>query len=310
MEKNMANRNKSIELRAFSIKSQNLTNDSAEYLNHLIDKLKKTKVKDRQMLINQDDPSGEQDLISNYSIQDEEYDKNLCATFMRMSPNAVDEHIDKKYFEANTFKIEDISINETKTVAQHKGHFYLCMNDKFLVTALLPKNTTIMRVQTYINWLLGISTLELTPIVEAPEGKKLSDLKSIKFSDPFCDEPDMFNETVCLQDKLTTFMSKIFLDTDSLKNIDLKQIISAELTLKLIKPKKMTEADYQQKYGAMLKPISDLENITFKDNLGNSITGEKIRKIKPILIEQTDNGYISEQQLNTEMATFLRELKP
>ena len=103
-------------------------------------------------------------------------------------------------------------------------------------------------------------------------------------------------------------MSKIFLDTDSLKNIDLKQIVSAELTLKLIKPKKMTEADYQQKYGAMLKPISDLENITFKDNLGNSITGEKIRKIKPILIEQTDNGYISEQQLNTEMATFLREL--
>lgn len=171
MERNMANKNKSIELRAFSIKAQNLTSNSAEYLKDLLDKLQKTKVKDRQMLINQDDPSGEQDLISNYSIQDEQDDKNLCATFMRMSPNAVDEHIDKKYFEENTFKIEDISVNETKAVAQHKGHFYLCMNDKYLVTALLPKNTTIMRVQTYINWLLGISTLELTPIVEAPEGK-------------------------------------------------------------------------------------------------------------------------------------------
>lgn len=94
----MANKNKSIELRAFSIKAQNLTSNSAEYLKDLLDKLQKTKVKDRQMLINQDDPSGEQDLISNYSIQDEQDDKNLCATFMRMSPNAVDEHISKKIF--------------------------------------------------------------------------------------------------------------------------------------------------------------------------------------------------------------------
>lgn len=113
---------------------------------------------------------------------------------------------------------------------------------------------------------------------------------------------------MCLPDKLTDFMSKLFLDADSLKNIDLKQIVSAELTLKLLKPKKMTNEDYQQKYGALIKPVSDLDNVTFKDNLGNKITGEKIQKIKSILIEQTDNGYISEQQLNTAMATFLREL--
>lgn len=301
-------KDKHIDLRAFSLKAQNLTSNSSEYLNSLIKELKSTSVKKRQMLINQDDPSGEQDVISNYLVQDEQYNKNLCATFMRMSPNAKDEHIDKKYLENNTLKIEDISFHETKTDAQHKSHFYFCMNDKYLVTALLPKNTTITRVQTYINWLLGISTLELTPIIEAPDGKKLSDLKLIKFSDPFCDQPDMFKDTVYLQDKLSDFMSKIFLDTESLKNIDLGQIISAELTLKVIKPKKMAENDYQNKYGAILKPIADMENITFKDKLGNTITGDRIQKIKSILIEQTDNGYISEQQLNTEMATFLREL--
>ena len=304
----MASKNRQISLRAFSIQAKNLTSNSADYLNELIDKLQKTKVKDRQMLINQDDPSGEQDFISNYSIQDERDDKNLCATFMRMSPNATDEHIDKKYFEENTFKIEDISQNETKAVAQHKGHFYLCMNNKYLVTALLSKNITIMRVQTYLNWLLGISTLELTPIVEAPKGKKLSDLKLIRFSDPFCDEPEFFKETISLPDKLQNFVSKLFLDADSLKNVDLKQIISAELTLKLSKPKNMTEESYKQEYGALLKPVSDLKNVTFRDSSGNTITGEKIRKIKSVLVEQTESGYISEQQLNTEMATFLREL--
>ena len=41
----MANKNKSIELRAFSIKAQNLTSNSAEYLKDLLDKLQKTKVK-------------------------------------------------------------------------------------------------------------------------------------------------------------------------------------------------------------------------------------------------------------------------
>ncbi len=134
-------------------------------------------------------------------------------------------------------------------------------------------------------------------------------MKTIKFSDPFCDELDMFQETVRLKDKLQDFLSNIFLDATSIRELDLRQIISAELTLKVSKPRKMTDDDYQKKYGAILKPISDLDNISFKDNLGNNITGDKIQKIKPILIETTDNGYISEQQLNTEMAIFLRELE-
>jgi len=261
------------------------------------------------MLINQDDPVGEQDVISNYYIQDKNNKQNLCATFMRMIPNARDEHIDNSYLEKNTFRIEDISVQKTDTAALHKGHFYLCMNDSYLVTAMLPKNITIQRVQTYINWILGVSTFDLTPIIEAPEGKRLSDLKTIKFSDPFCDELDMFQETVRLKDKLQDFLSNIFLDATSIRELDLRQIISAELTLKVSKPRKMTDDDYQKKYGAILKPISDLDNISFKDNLGNNITGDKIQKIKPILIETTDNGYISEQQLNTEMAIFLRELE-
>jgi hypothetical protein len=183
------------------------------------------------------------------------------------------------------------------------------MNDSYLITALLPKNVTIQRVQTYINWILGISTFELTPVLEAPAGKRLSDLKIIKFSDPFCDEPDMFQEKVCLNDKLSDVLSNVFRDVTTMKKLDLKQVISAELTLKISRPKTMTEDDYQKRYGAILKPISDLDNISLKDTLGNTITGDKIQKIKSILIETTDNGYISEQQLNTEMATFLRELE-
>lgn len=64
------------------------------------------------MLINQDDPVGEQDVISNYYIQDKNNKQNLCATFMRMIPNARDEHIDNSYLEKNTFRIEDISVQK------------------------------------------------------------------------------------------------------------------------------------------------------------------------------------------------------
>lgn len=97
--------------------------------------------------------------------------------------------------------------------------------------------------------------------------------------------------------------------TQNLNDVDLSQIISAELILKLTKPRKMSEEEYQRLYGAYLKPISDIDNISFKDKNGNQIKGKDVLKTKNVNIETTETGELVEPQLNQEMIRFLNELK-
>lgn len=300
---------KDVCLRAFRIGNASLTEDEVGFLNGLVERLENSCVRERQMPISDADPNCEYDIISNYCVQDKRsMDRNLCATLMRVLPNGVDEHIENSYLEENTFRIEDISRTPINGAALYKNHFYLCMNNQYLITAMLPRNFTITRVQTYINWLLGVSTFELVPFVTAPQDSRLSDLKEVVFSDPFCEQPDMFTERVHLTDTLKDFCLKLFRDVNSLQNMDINQIISAEMILKVTKPRDMSEDDYQNRYGAILKPVADLGNIYLKDKKGNVIRGDKIQKTKNVSIDTTSSGYISEQQLNTEMARFIREL--
>lgn len=71
----------------------------------------------------------------------------------------------------------------------------------------------------------------------------------------------------------------------------------------------MSEEEYQRLYGAYLKPISDIDNISFKDKNGNQIKGKDVLKTKNVNIETTETGELVEPQLNQEMIRFLNELK-
>lgn len=185
------------------------------------------------------------------------------------------------------------------------------MDDKHLITNL-PTNKTITRLQTYVNFLLSSEDFELTPIIISSPENKLSDLKRITVKNPFTDtlkKNRTENKSIRIDKNLFEIVKGLFKDTQNLDDVDLSQIISAELILKLTKPRRMSEEEYQRLYGAYLKPISDIDNISFKDKNGKQIKGKDVLKTKNVDIEITETGELVEPQLNQEMIKFLNELK-
>ena len=310
----MSQNNKELTLRAFSIKiNSDISKQDIDLFKTISDKIKDTIVKERVMLLNQEDETAQSDLLSNYTLND----NNIFATMMRIAPGADDSHIGNELMEKNTFSITDIQRNKNNAAAIYKNHFYICFNKNFLVTTL-PKTTTIKRVETYLNWLAKSHIYELTPVIEISSGVKLSDLSSVVFKTP-CNidtsSENLQNDTsrlsriTILKESVKKIFETIFADSTSLNDIDIDQIISAELKLTLKKPKKMSEQDYKNTYGALLKPVSDIDNVTLKDRHGRDVTGEDLLKTTRINIQTTDTGFIQEPQLYIEMAKFIDGLE-
>lgn len=63
--------NKSVTLRAFSIKCSKLSSNKSDYVEKLKEKLENTVVNDRRMRLSQQDPKKEEDLISYYNASKE-----------------------------------------------------------------------------------------------------------------------------------------------------------------------------------------------------------------------------------------------
>ena len=300
---------KKVTLRACSIKNSKISSNNNSYLEKLRKKLDDTIVSQRQMRLNQQDSKKEEDLISYYNASKEK--TFLFGTMLRVSLGGDVAHITKSLFENKIFTLNElINTKNDKYVAVYRSHYYFCMDNKNLVTNL-PLNRTVSGLQTYINFLLETEDFELTPIIISSPQSKLSDLKCITVKNPFSNsktQNNTENKSIKIDKNLFEFVKKLFKDTQNLNEIDLSQIISAELILKLTKPRKMSEEEYQRIYGAYLKPISDIDNISFKDKNGKRIKGKDILKTKDIDIETTETGELVEAQLNQEMIKFLKEL--
>ena len=70
----------------------------------------------------------------------------------------------------------------------------------------------------------------------------------------------------------------------------------------------MKNEEFKKIFGALLKPISEADQIILKNRKGESIKGSEILKIKSVEIEMTENKFLVEPKLHQEMARFLDEL--
>lgn len=316
---------KDVTLRAFEIKNVSISKSSSDAKSVLLKKLESVKIaKDRCMQLNKDDPNKEKDLISYYKNSD--ISNSIFCTMLRISTENDIQHVTDTLFEKETFTMEDIATAHIDTSAICKGHYYFSLNDDFVVTNL-PLNKTIVRLQAYLGWFIGNELFELTPMISPKDKTRLSDLKGIIVKDPeplaisnevprLADSSNLSNtlstesqKKVHLGQQVLDIIRKSLSDTKTLDDITLSQMISAELVIKFKKPRKMSEEEYKRVLGAYLKPVSDLENISFKrtDNK-TEIKGKDLLKTKRVSIETTSSGKIVEQQLLKQMSAFLVEL--
>lgn len=317
-------RPKQITLRAFEIKNPNLSKTSSNAKTSLTSRLAQVKLaKERCMVLNPEDPNQERDVLSYF--KELTISNSVFCTMLRITSDKDVQHITDTLFEKEVFSMDDIETAHIDASAICKNHYYFSMTDEYLVTNL-PLNKTIARLQTYLSWFTNNDLLEFTPLISAKDQTKLSDLKAIIVRDP---EPLSGQEVSVVQDsnarsvpattegkksikltqKVLDIIRSSMSDTEQLNDIALSQMISAELLIKFKKPRKMTEDEYKKALGAYLKPVSDLDNISFKrkDNK-TEVKGKDLLLTKRVSIETTQSGKLVEHQLLQEMSKFLVEL--
>lgn len=300
-----------VTLRAFSIESPPLLAETRigifqEVKKRLIDSL----ASDRVMLLNQGDESKEADLLSDFTIQD----NNIFGIIMRIAPGVDDIHIDHSLMEKSSFSLSDLKRQSgSKDRSAYRKHYYICFNDKFLCTTL-SRPTTITRVETYLNWLVRSYGYSFTPLTSPPPDFTLQDVNSIVVKNLQKDYstntniPTTENKIFDLNKKLLEVIkTKIFKDAASLNDIDMEKIVSAELLLRIKKNGKKDE-DVNKLLGAILKPVSDTNQLIFRDKKGKTIKGSDIEETTSIPIETTEQGYLSEPSLLQQMSIFLETL--
>ncbi|KAA6208113.1 hypothetical protein [Avibacterium paragallinarum] len=309
--------NKQIKLRAFEIVNNTVTKDLqiASLLKQKLDT--STSSNERRMLLNEGDPKREEDLISHFNT-----DKNnvIFATMLRIAPGNNVQHINEELFERANFSIRDLLNARLDTSAIYKNHYYFLLSNRFVVTNL-PARTTITRLQTYLNWLLD-ELIELNPIIEIKEKYDLSNVKSFVIQDPGNDNNTNIDETAADNYNLSVVskfkditglaidrIKELFADAEDLDDVDFSQLVSAKLLIQIKQPTKNSPEDVKRAFSAILKPVSDLDNISFKTRSGTTVTGSQLQKTKQVDVDTTDSGTLNEQTLFQQMELFIKELE-
>jgi hypothetical protein len=302
---------KPIKLRSFRIENNEITQSISGLLATLMDKLEGSKAEIRRMQLNSEDLKKEEDLISDFNFNNQNF---LSGVILRIchaeeTPNIPDDFLQKEKIPID--KLEKIELSSSII---YKEHYYFLLNNEFLITNL-QSNIPIKRLQVYLNWLLekerGKVLYEFTPLISKNIETKLSDISKIVVKDNTVN----FTES---ETKKETGHKKFFIplnvlrelinDTKSLNQIIENNIVSAELLIKFSKPRKMTSQDYKKIMGAYLKPISDLDDVSFSTRRNGIIKGGEVLRIKTVDIELTETKMINEQQLYQEMESYLNEL--
>ena len=308
----MANKTKSLRLRAFRIENNEISQSNSGLLNNLANRLNGSVAETRRMPLNSDDPMCEEDLISDFNINGQNYIYGAVIRIMHSEdvPNIPDEYL--QYEKISMKELDTIKATAGSSII-YKEHFYFLLNNDFVVTNL-QSNRPIKRLQVYFNWLLekerGNILYELTPMIVPQKETKLSDISKITVKDTTVNTIDKKEDTGHRKFDLSLkLLSDLVKDVKSLDQIIENNIVSAELLIKFTKPRKMSEEDYQRIMGAYMKPISETDDVSFSTKKHGTIKGSDILKTKLVDIELTETNKIHEPQLYQEMEDFLNELK-
>lgn len=310
------NNKRRITLRAFIIENKNLKNSTSDLQRIFKEKIDGSLVENRRMRLNSDDPKQEEDILALYDVKSKNHTHGIM---MRIIPANGTQNIPDDFFKQEMIEVNELDSIKSDSANICKDHYYFMFNDSYLVTNL-PYPKTIQRFQTYINWLLEKERdkkyFEFTPVVKSSPDIKLSDLKEVKVTDfMHINENKSLNNqkskavVETLKNISNEILKFIITDTAQLNQIDLEQIVSAQLLIKFAKPKKADEEKYKKTLGALLKPISDTEGIVFTPKKGPKISGKDLLYGKVVEIDLTESNKISEQQLYQEMEIILNELK-
>ncbi len=302
---------KKVTLRAFKIKPTSDLFTEEKPADALLAKLRESKAaEERRLTLNDRSNTKEQDLIANFQ-EGEAIKGSVHCLMMRLAIGSAGKQVSKELLKKDSFNLEDISVGDMEnsgTEAQYQGHYYFCMTNEYLVTSL-PINKTIAGLQAYLNWYLK-KLYEITPLIDTQVVSKLSEVTSIEFQDGRLFEGSLHKEEKrTVLSVATEYVKGLFQDAQTVNDTILSKHISATLKISVKKPRASEADEVQQTFGALIKPIADLDNVIIhtKDN-GKIAKGDQILLKKIVQVEQLEGGLLNEPELRQAMELFLQEI--
>lgn len=294
-------------LRAFRIENSDFLKSESGLHDLLMNKLtNSSSVEVRRMNISSAMSNPEQDLISYYDINTHSKGALFC-TMLRIGLGNNIQSISETLLIKELFTLQEIKSEKLENGALYKSHYYFCILGDILVTNL-QGNITISRLQTYLSWLLG-ELFEVTPMIEDSVARTISDIKQIVVQDPSSQKARVAEKSITGIGIAKVL--KLMKVVKEVSEIELETMISAKLIVEFNKPSKDDSSSMQRVYGALLKPISDLENFTIVTRDNKSIvSGKDMLKTKVITVDTSEDGEnINEKNLFQEMLKYILEIQ-
>ena len=269
---------RNVTYRLFFIKNEELTRDASDLKDVLRAKLENTMAERRIIPVRDEQDCQEKDFLSSYapaSGTNPESDY-VYGVIMRIKPAKGIKALPENFLQLSELKETDlVEIPEIagKIVCSHMYHFLI--KGKYLITDL-PQIMTISSFQRYINKLLVNRTYGFSPLIYN-KSVKLSELKSVSFSDSFHNQhDDKVIEKFSLEGITKKALKRISPTVKGLNKIMEDNMVSAKMTVSFSRPKGMPVEKYARKLSSILAPVQDLENVHFIFADGRTMSGRDL----------------------------------
>ena len=303
----MANKKKEITIKAFVVENKSLVQSE----NGLFDLLKQ-KLETSNVLFRKKETESnirkEEDYLFSYDIND----KSLFGYMIRfMDAENIPQFSPEKLSEKKISLEELIEANQEGSKS-FKDLYYFLLNNNHIIIYFVGR-MNISRFQDYVNWFLNTNNeqvkFEFTPKVADIENLRLGDIKRIDINDAMINLPKNQDEIVHKNLSVSqSLIERFFNDVKTFEQIKENNIISAKLSLLFKKPKKMSNDEYQNSMGSLLKAMGNEDDITVLTKNKERIKGSKFFRSKQITIEIIKPNVLCESTLFDEMNNFLKEL--
>lgn len=304
----MANKAKKTTVRSFKITNTQLSENSSGLLSMLKNILTPdSTIEARKMKLSEEEP--DEDVMAYYKWSNN--GSLLFGTMMCIMPATAGGVLTPELLNKNTLTQDDV-INGENNQWQIKDHFFFLTDDQYLVVSL-PSSRSIERFQTYLNYLLEDirnSIIEIQPVLVTASDLGVKRIKSIVIGNQTISAtPELNKISTWLKNVPKELVQSILKQQDSLDEIDLDQLISAELVIKIKnKSKKGAIKDSEKIIGAFLKPTTTNSGVVINTDKGQ-FKGHDVQHKETLDIQMTDSGNIIYESMKLKMEQVLQSIK-
>lgn len=298
---------KSLVFTCYRILSNENLFSSANVVRDLCDALDfKSTVESRLINVTSKKESTSRDVLSWY----EKSEDNTVISFVIMRMNLSDniKEIEKRLMNEKLFMMEELSTHELGSGnGVYASHYYVAMNERYLISNC--KN--IKSLERYLNGYLN-SDYKIVPLIDGNKVLRLRDVDSIEF---FASDKDFVGNKRNVNNNfasriLSTFLSNLsemMTEVPVFEKEKMAKCISA--SLKVVISSSDDYSSLQNTFGAILKPIEDLDNVIVITKDGRKMMkGAELLVMRKIEIEKDNNNLISERRLRYEMERVLSDV--